>query len=81
MKLKIFKTAFLNFFNLYPAYKKIRFCEPKEIKSEIRKVSMIVESRLLGQEMPTKEEVEYIKRFEKKRKEGKIKLIPLKEIE
>jgi hypothetical protein len=55
--------------------------ELKEIKSEIRKVSMIVESRLLGQEIPTREEVEYIKRFEKKRKEGKIKLIPLKEIE
>jgi hypothetical protein len=42
---------------------------------------MIVESRLLGQEIPTREEVEYIKRFEKKRKEGKIKLIQLKEIE
>jgi hypothetical protein len=55
--------------------------ELKEIKSEIRKVSMIIESRLLGQEVPTREEVEYIKRFEKKRKEGKIKLIPLKEIE
>jgi hypothetical protein len=55
--------------------------ELKEIKSEIRKVSTIVESRLLGEEMPTKEEIESIKRFEKKRKEGKIKLIPLKEIE
>jgi hypothetical protein len=55
--------------------------ELKEIKSEIRKVSMIVESRLLGQEVPTREEVEAIKRFEKKRKEGKVKLIPLSEIE
>jgi len=42
---------------------------------------MIVESRLLGQEIPTRKEIEYIKRLEKKRKEGKIKLIPLKEIE
>jgi len=55
--------------------------EQKEIKSEIKKALMIVESRLLGQEVPTREEVEYIKKFEKKRKEGKIKLIPLKEIE
>jgi hypothetical protein len=42
---------------------------------------MIVESRLLGQEIPTREEVEYIKRIEKKIKEGKSKLISLKEIE
>jgi hypothetical protein len=42
---------------------------------------MIVESRLLGQEIPTREEAEYIKRFEKKRKEEQIKLTPLKEIE
>jgi hypothetical protein len=55
--------------------------EIKEIKSEIRKVSMIVESRLLGHEIPTREEIKSIKRSEKKRKEGKIKLIPLKEIE
>ena len=54
--------------------------ELKEIKSEIRKALMIVESRLLGQEAPTKEEIKSIKRFEKKRKEGKIKLIPLREI-
>jgi hypothetical protein len=42
---------------------------------------MIVESRLLGQEIPTREEIESIKKFEKKRKEEKIKLIPLSEIE
>jgi len=55
--------------------------ELREIKSEMRKVSMIVESRLLEQEEPTRKETEAIKRFEKKRKEGKIKLTPLKEIE
>jgi hypothetical protein len=42
--------------------------ELKEIKSEIRKVSMIVESRLLGQEVPSRKEIEAIKMFEKKRK-------------
>jgi hypothetical protein len=55
--------------------------ESKEIKSKIRKASMIVESRLSEQEEPTRKEIEAIKRFEKERKEGKIKLIPLKEIE
>jgi len=50
------------------------------IKSEIKKVSMIVESRLIGLEMPTKDEIKAIREFEKKKEKGKLKLIPLRKI-
>jgi|YelNatPaOPRAMG01_1025707.scaffolds.fasta_scaffold30410_2 hypothetical protein len=50
------------------------------IKSEIKKVSMIVESRLIGLEKPTKEEIKAIKKFEIEKKKGKLKLIPLEKI-
>ena len=51
--------------------------ELKAIKNELRKVSMIVESRVVGMVPPTKEEIRAIKEFEKEIKEGKIKTIPL----
>jgi hypothetical protein len=54
--------------------------ELSAIKSEIKKVSMIIESRLVGLERPTLEEVKAIKEFEKQKKKGKLKLIPLSKI-
>jgi hypothetical protein len=54
--------------------------ELEAIKSEIKKVSMIIESRLVGLERPTLEEVKAIKEFEKRKKKGKLKLIPLSKI-
>jgi hypothetical protein len=50
------------------------------IRSEIKKVSMMIESRLVGLERPTVEEVKIIKEFEKQKKKGKLKLIPLSKI-
>jgi hypothetical protein len=47
--------------------------ELSAIKSEIKKVSMIIESRLVGLERPTLEEVKAIKEFEKQKKKGKLK--------
>jgi hypothetical protein len=54
--------------------------ELEAIKSEIKKVSMMIESRLVGLERPTLEEVKAIKEFEKRKKKGKLKLIPLSKI-
>jgi hypothetical protein len=54
--------------------------ELEAIKSEIKKVSMMIESRLVGLEKPTLEEVKAIKEFEKRKKKGKLKLIPLSKI-
>jgi hypothetical protein len=54
--------------------------ELEAIKSEIKKVSMMIESRLVGLERPTLEEVKAIKEFEERKKKGKLKLIPLSKI-
>jgi 5-formyltetrahydrofolate cyclo-ligase len=54
--------------------------EIREIRNELRKVSAIIEARLIGVEIPTKEEIKAIREFEARRKRGKIKLIPLSKI-
>ena len=54
--------------------------EIKEIRNELKKVSAIIETRLIGIETPSKEEIKAIKEFERRRKEEKIKLIPLSKI-
>lgn len=54
--------------------------ELKAIKSELRKVSMLVESRVVGMEVPSRGDVTAIKEFERDRKEGKLKLIPLNKL-
>lgn len=54
--------------------------ELKEIRNELRKVSMLVENRVVGVENPTTEEINAIKEFERERKEGKLKLIPLNKL-
>jgi 5-formyltetrahydrofolate cyclo-ligase len=54
--------------------------EIREIRNELKKVSAIIEARLIGFEIPTKEEIKAIREFEARRKRGKIKLIPLSKI-
>jgi rRNA maturation endonuclease Nob1 len=54
--------------------------EIKEIRNELRKVSAIIETRLIGIEVPNKEEIKAVREFEARRKSGKIKLIPLNKI-
>lgn len=51
--------------------------ELKEVKLELKRLSTIIEDRLIGLEEPTKEDIRAIKEFEKKKKEGKLNLIPL----
>ena len=50
------------------------------IRTELEKISLLIESRLIGIEKPTIEEIRAIKEFERKRKEGKLKLIPLSKL-
>ena len=40
--------------------------EIKKLKLELRKISMIIEDRLIGLEEPTKEDIRTIREFEKK---------------
>jgi rRNA maturation endonuclease Nob1 len=54
--------------------------EIREIRNELKKVSVIIETRLIGVEIPTKEEIKAIREFEARRKRGKIELIPLSKI-
>ncbi len=54
--------------------------ELKAIKSELRKVSMLVESRVVGVEAPTREDLTAIKEFERERREGKLKLTSLNKL-
>ncbi|MBI2084858.1 MAG: hypothetical protein HYT70_04605 [Candidatus Aenigmarchaeota archaeon] len=54
--------------------------ELKEIRNELRKVSMLVESRVVGVEAPTREDIVAIRGFENKRREGKLKLVPLSKL-
>ncbi len=51
--------------------------ELKAIKDELRRVSMLVENRVIGTEMPSREDVNAIREFEREKKIGKLKLIPL----
>jgi hypothetical protein len=39
-----------------------------------------LESRLIGLEKPTNEEIKVIEEFEERKKKGKLKLIPLNEL-
>jgi len=52
--------------------------EIKALRSEIRKISAIIEDRLIGFEEPSKEDIKAAKEFERKRK--RLKLIPLSKI-
>jgi len=52
--------------------------ELKAVKLELRKISTILESRLIGLEEPSNEDIEAIKEFERKKK--KLKLISLSKI-
>jgi hypothetical protein len=54
--------------------------EIMEIRNELKKVSVIIETRLIGVDIPTKEEIKAIREFEARRKRGKIELIPLSKI-
>ena len=54
--------------------------ELKSIRNELRKVSMLVESRVVGIETPNREDTIAIKEFERKRMAGKLKLIPLSKL-
>ncbi len=54
--------------------------EIAELKKEMRKISGILESRLIGLEKPTNEEIKVIEEFEERKKKGKLKLIPLNKI-
>lgn len=52
----------------------------KEIKSlgnKIDKLEKIVETRLVGEEIPDKYEKKALAEFEKKRKAGKLEFLPL----
>jgi hypothetical protein len=54
--------------------------ELKAIRNELRRVFMLVENRVVGVEVPSREDVNAIKKFEKERKTGKLKLIPLSKL-
>ncbi|MDI6806959.1 MAG: hypothetical protein QMD14_04080 [Candidatus Aenigmarchaeota archaeon] len=54
--------------------------EIEKLRKEIGKISMVVESRVIGFEKPTREEIKAIRNFEKKRKEGKLKLVSLSKL-
>lgn len=54
--------------------------ELKAIRNELRRVSMLVESRVVGIENPTREDISDIRKFERERKIGKLKLIPLSKL-
>ncbi|MBI2547166.1 MAG: hypothetical protein HYW23_01830 [Candidatus Aenigmarchaeota archaeon] len=54
--------------------------ELKSIRNELRRVSMLVENRVVGTESPSREEANAIKEFEKVRKERKLELIPLSKL-
>ena len=54
--------------------------ELAEMRTELRKISMIVENRLIGLEQPTRNYIQSIMKFESLKSSGKLKLIPLKEI-
>ena len=52
-----------------------------KLRKDIRKMNILLESRLIGITTPTKSEIESIKKFERKRKKRKLELIPLNEAE
>jgi hypothetical protein len=61
--------------------------ELKEIRSLLLKLNKkvdglneLVEERLIGCEEPTKEDIEAIKEYESAKKNGKLSLVPLKEL-
>ena len=54
--------------------------EIRSLRGEIKRVSMIVESRLIGWESPTMSEIKAIKEFERRKKEGGLKLVPLSKL-
>jgi hypothetical protein len=49
-------------------------------KLKLRKLSTVIETRLIGVGAPSKEETKAIKEFETKRKSRKMKLVPLSKI-
>lgn len=51
--------------------------EIKHLRHEIEAVFMVVESRLIGFEEPTKAEKRAIAEFESQKKTGRLKLVPL----
>lgn len=51
--------------------------EMRNLRYEVKRISIIVESRLVGFENPSAEDIKIIKEFERKKKEGKLKLIPI----
>lgn len=55
--------------------------EIRTLRSKIDKLENIVEKRLVGEVKPDKYERKAMSEFEKKRKSGKAKFIPLSEIE
>lgn len=52
--------------------------ELKAVRLELRRISIIIENRLIGLEEPTKEDIKAIREFERRRK--RLKLIPLSKI-
>lgn len=61
--------------------------ELKEIRSLLLKLNekveglnVLIEERLIGCEKPTEEDAKAIKEYEAAKKNGKLKLVPLKEL-
>ncbi len=55
--------------------------EIRVIRGKIDKLENIVEKRLIGEGKPDKYEKKAVAEFEKKRKSGKLKFVPLAELE
>ncbi len=55
--------------------------EIRVLRGKIDKIEDIVEKRLVGEVKPDRYERKAISQFEKKRKSGKAKFVPLSEIE
>lgn len=48
--------------------------EIKEIKNALERIENILASRLIGLDEPMEDEIEEIKEYEKKKREGKLEL-------
>lgn len=55
--------------------------EIRELRGKIDKLENIVEKRLVGEVNPDRYERKMVAEFEKKRKSGKAKFVPLSEID
>lgn len=54
--------------------------EVKLVREKIERLAELVEERLVGLEEPLNDEVEAIKEYVKAKEKGRVKLIPLEEV-